>query len=29
MEKTHWVVWRKELTEEEVRKRYFEIAWGL
>ena len=22
----HWVVWEKELTEDEVRRRYFEMA---
>lgn len=22
----HWVVWKKELTEDEVRRRYFEIT---
>ena len=26
MGETHWIVWRKELTEEEVRKRYFEMT---
>lgn len=23
---SHWVVWKKELTEDEVRRRYFEMT---
>lgn len=26
MGESHWIVWRKELTEDEVRRRYFEMT---